>query len=138
MNMSVNSGDLRLPLTYPLSNALECFTTIRVSSVVNDPQEDSFRTIPVGVNDATFSTDDQFLMRVGQIQLPQARAIGGGEIFNLFLNGRNKLCCNTTTDYDMNVLNFQVLTDSWAHYFCNLRRSCLFENSGREVRQPVL
>lgn len=132
-SMSVNSGDLRLPLTYPLSNALECFTTIRLASVVNDPEDDSFRTIPIGVNNANFSTDDQFLMRVGQIQLPQARAIGGGEIYNLFLNGRNQLCCNANPDIDMDVKNFQEEINSWAHYFCNLRRSCLFENSGREV-----
>ena len=69
--MSVNAGDLALPLTYPLSNALECFTTIRTVANVNSPATDSFET--TGINTTTPSTDDQFVMRIGSIQLPQAR-----------------------------------------------------------------
>ncbi|MHA2051887.1 MAG: hypothetical protein ACW986_19945 [Promethearchaeota archaeon] len=126
--MSVNAGDLALPLTYPLSNALECFTTIRTVANVNSPNTDSFET--TGINTTVPSTDDQFVMRIGSIQLPQARIIGGPEIYNMLLNGRNQLQSNVNTDFDLRRDN---LGGKWGVYFANLRRSNLFDNSGREV-----
>ena len=131
--MSVNAGDLSLPLTYPLSNALECWTTIRKVSNVNGKTSDSFHTTPIGTKTTTLSSDDQFVMRIGSIQLPQARIIGGTEMYNMLLNGRNQLQSNTNTNFNLTIRDFEDITNPWGVYFANLRRSNLFDNSGREV-----
>lgn len=136
-NASVNSGEINLALTYPLSNCLECFTTIRSVAIVNDKNKDSFATKPIGLKAGSVSDDDQFVMRVGQLQLPQQRCIGGPEIYNMLVNGRKQLECSINADFDLPRIRFQldIAGDdtAWACYFANLCRSNLFENSGREV-----
>ena len=130
--MSIDSGDLNMPLTYPLSNALECFVTIRPVATANNKDVDSFVT--TAINMTVPSTNDQLVWRIGQIQLPQARILGGPQIYNFLLNGRNQLSSNTVTDFSIKRTNFLASTgEAWGVYFVNLRRSNLFDNSGREV-----
>lgn len=130
--MSIDSGDLNMPLTYPLSNALECFVTVRPVASANLKTADSFLTTPI--NMTVPSTNDQLVWRIGQIQLPQARILGGPQIYNFLLNGRNQLSSNTVTDFSIKRTNFLASTgEAWGVYFVNLRRSNLFDNSGREV-----
>ena len=137
--MSIDSGDLNLPLTYPLSNALEAFVTIRKVSVANVATADSFDTVPIGMGGSggrAVSDNDQLVWRIGQLQLPQARMLGGPQIYNMLLNGRGQLECNKNTDFQIKRSNFDDAGNSgksWALYFANLRRSNLFNNSGREV-----
>jgi hypothetical protein len=136
-NASVNSGEINLALTYPLSNCLECFTTIRKVSIVNDKNKDSFSTKKIGLRANQISQDDQFVMRVGQLQLPQQRCIGGPEIYNMLVNGRKQLESNVNIDFDLPRVRFEEFGGEedtpWSCYFANLCRSNLFENSGREV-----
>ena len=136
-NASVNSGEINLALTYPLSNCLECFTTIRKVSIVNDKNKDSFATKKIGLRANQISQDDQFVMRVGQLQLPQQRCIGGPEIYNMLVNGRKQLESNVNLDFDLPRIRFEEVGGEedtpWGVYFANLCRSNLFENSGREV-----
>jgi len=134
--MSVNSSSVALPMTYPLSNALEAFVTVRDVANANASGEDSFVTVPIGMGGNAgnaVSDSDQLVWRVGQIQLPQARMLGGPEIYNFLLNARNQIQSNTVTDFSLKRTNFDQGSKSWACYFVNLRRSNLFDNSGREV-----
>ena len=126
--LSADSADLSLPLTYPLSNALECFVTLRDTDNVNSNAGDSFETY--NISTLSPSINDQLVWRVGQLQIPQARILGGPQIYNLLVNGRNQLNSDTNTDFN---LTLQDLSNTWGVYFVNLRRSNLFDNSGREV-----
>jgi len=134
--MSIDSGDLHLPLTYPLSNALEAFVTIRSTANANAATKDSFATTRITTYSS--SVNDQLVWRSGSIQLPQARAIGGAQIYNILLNGKGALSNNHSMDFSLKRSNFDAANDvtnekGWGVYFVNLRRSNLFDNSGREV-----
>ena len=126
--MSVDSGDISLPMTYPLSNALEAFVTVRTVSNANTTTTDSFACVPINVN--VPNENDQLVWRIGQLQLPQARMLAGPQLYNMLLNGRKQLSSNIVDDFDLSVGDFQ---GTFGCYFANLRRSNLFDNSGREV-----
>lgn len=130
--MSIDSGDLHLPLTYPLSNALEAFVTIRPATLANAADKDSFSTTNITTNPS--NVNDQLVWRSGSIQLPQARALGGAQIYNILLNAKGSLSNNHSMNFSLKRSNFDASGESaWGVYFVNLRRSNLFDNSGREV-----
>jgi len=113
-----------------VSNALEAFVVLRNTNVLVS-SEDSFEQKSIGVDEV----NDRLVWRWGSLQLPH-QAINRSS--NLY---QNVLYCYGQLD-NKNAMNFNLKLDEFqikegetssAIYPVNLRRSKLFNNSGREI-----
>lgn len=129
-NSSNDTNVVRIYLPHVLSNALECYTTLRLQATANGTAINNFNCLAVPVDNAN-NTDDQLLYRIGGIDLPQQRVIGGNGIYNMLLYGRHQLESDHTNNFNLTTADFSA--NGFGCYFADLRRSQLFNTSGREV-----
>ena len=133
-NASADRIDFVLP--HSLSNALEGFVVSRNDVIINDVALDNFVSLPIPDEKNGDYLENKVVFRIGDIQLPQIEAVGGYEIYNMLLNARGQYNNSKAQDFNMTFENFLDSSGSggaYACYFVNLRRSKLFDNSGREV-----
>jgi len=131
-SLSAGSNELAFPFNYSVSNALEAFAVLRTVSSQTSATADSFQTVGITVDDP----DDQLLWRWGSVQLPHTRLIGSAQLYQNVLYCYDQLCSKTCDNFDLQIENesdLETFTTTGAIYPVNLRRSRLFENSGREI-----
>ena len=127
------SSDIRFHLTHSLTNALEVFTSVRKAAEARADNANSFQGLEVKMHEDE-SENDQLLYRVGDVFLPQQRILGGTGIYDYLLRNRDIMEDNKVTNFSYNQGDFELDANGvGAIYFSNLRRSKLFNTSGREI-----
>lgn len=131
---SNSSNDLRFHLTHSLTNALEVFTTLRNSADAVADDKNSFRGIKVEMHGAD-NQDDQLLYRVGDLYSPQQKLLGGTNIYDFLIRNRDAIEDDKVSSFYFRQQDFELTATNGIGvvYFCNLRRSKLFNTSGREI-----
>jgi hypothetical protein len=113
-----------------LTNATSAIALLRNSTALDAHSADGFLFIgPIAASDLV-DDDDQMEWRVGSTLLPQQRAIGGARIYNCLLNARGM---NTGTPTNFNIGRDIGYENVYGVYMCDLKRSHLYANSGREL-----
>lgn len=108
-----------------VSNALEAFVVLRNTNVFAEGQ-DSFAQNSVGVNDV----NDRLVWRWGSLLLPHQAINRSSNLYQNVLYCYGQLDKKNSMDFNLKLSQFEA--DS-SIYPVNLRRSKLFNNSGREI-----
>lgn len=108
-----------------VSNALEGFVVLRNTTVFAEGQ-DSFAQNSVGLD----NVNDRLVWRWGSLLLPHQAINRSSNLYQNVLSSYHQLAGKNSMDFNLKLSEFEA--DS-AIYPVNLRRSKLFNNSGREI-----
>jgi hypothetical protein len=113
-----------------VSNALEAFVVLRNTDVFAD-DADSFEQKSIGVN----NVNDRLVWRWGSLLLPHQAINRSSNLYQNVLYCYGQLDKKNALDFNLSLNEFEleVGETSSAIYPVNLRRSKLFNNSGREI-----
>lgn len=127
--MSSTDQQIYYEVPQSLTNAVEAFAILRVSTDIDKHTINGFRMKGPLVAVGAVTDDDQMEWSIGSTKLPQQGAMNGARIYNVLLNAQGV----TAGKDEFNIQrNLEFSTDLGV-YSCDLRRSRMYANSGREL-----
>tara|TARA_R110000851_G_scaffold91876_2_gene200546 strand:- start:2349 stop:3536 length:1188 start_codon:yes stop_codon:yes gene_type:complete len=128
--MSAAVGQIYYEVPRSLTNATSAIALLRVSTNQDNTATSGFLFIGPKVDLETVTANDEMEWRVGSTLLPQQRAVDGIKIYNAMLNARGVIANGTP---EFNAPRSTLFETTYGVYMCDLNRSRLYNNSGREL-----